>query len=70
MTNKMLLKTSLLNMAILIGSAVVSAQTGGSNVPPAPHPATPDGSSFLSFGAAVVIGVGVFLLGRLRKERR
>jgi len=35
--------------------------------PPAP---TPEPTTLLSFGTALAIGGGVFLLGRLRKERK
>ena len=35
-----------------------------------PHAPTPEPSTLLSFGAALAIGGGVFLLGRLRKERK
>jgi hypothetical protein len=34
------------------------------------HNPLPEPSTLLSFAAAVVIGAGVFLLGRLRKERK
>jgi hypothetical protein len=40
---------------------------GGKKNTPSPNP---EPSTLLSFGAAVVIGAGVFLLGRLRKERK
>jgi hypothetical protein len=36
---------------------------------PAPSP-SPEPSTLLSFGAALIIGGGVLLLGRLRKERK
>jgi hypothetical protein len=65
------LKASFLSMAVLIGAGAVSAQTGGTDVPPIPHhSAVPEPSQLLSLGAVVVIGAGVFLLGRLRKVRK
>jgi len=42
---------------------------GKGNGPYGPAP-TPEPSTLLSFGAALLIGGGVFLLGRLRKERK
>jgi hypothetical protein len=40
---------------------------GEEHDPPAP---TPEPSTILTFGTALAIGGGVFLLGRLRKERK
>jgi len=65
------LKVSSLCMAALIAAGAVSAQTGGTDVPPIPHhSAVPEPANLLSLVAVVVIGAGVFLLGRLRKERK
>jgi len=64
-------EVSELCMTLLIGAGVVLAQTGGTDVPPIPHhSAVPEPSQLLSLGAALVIGIGVFLLGRLRKAQK
>ena len=65
------LKVSSLCMVVLIGAGAALAQTGGTDVPPIPHhSAVPEPAHLLSLVAVVVIGACVFLLGRLRKERK
>jgi hypothetical protein len=69
LTKSLHLKASLLCMAVLIRVGAVSAQQGNP-LPPPPTVHAPEPSTILSFVVAVVIGVGVFLLGRLRKVRK
>jgi hypothetical protein len=58
-------------MAVPMLAAVVTAQTVGGTNASVPYPVPPsEPSAFLSIYAALLVGGGVILLGRLRKGRR
>jgi hypothetical protein len=68
MIKSMYLRTCWLCMAVLIRAGAVAAQTATPLKPHSVH--NPEPATLLSFVVAVVIGAGVFLLGRRRKERK